>query len=250
MQDIVCLEASELSEGIAQRHVSCREVMTAHLDHIEAVNPTINALVAVQPREDLLRQADERDRELGAGRRRSWMHGFPHAVKDLTEVAGIPFTAGSPIHRERIGRIDDAFVRRLRNAGATIIGKTNTPELGLGSQTYNPVWGTTVNPYDTTRTAGGSSGGAAAALAARMVPVADGSDYMGSLRNPAAFTNTVGFRPSLGRIPKPGYVAQLSTIGPMGRTVTDAARLFDEVMANPATRVRGRPVGPVVRTGR
>nr|WP_271212514.1 amidase [Rhodococcus wratislaviensis]GLK39058.1 amidase [Rhodococcus wratislaviensis] len=257
MDDIVRLEATELSAAIAARRVSCREVMTAYLDHIEAVNPTINAIVALQPRDELLRQATERDQELRQGRARSWMHGFPHAVKDITEVRGISFTAGSPIYANRIGATDDPVVRRIRDAGAVIVGKTNTPELGLGSQTYNPVWGTTVNPYDTTRTAGGSSGGAAAALAARMLPVADGSDYMGSLRNPAAFTNVIGFRPSFGRIPKAGFIAQLSTLGPMGRTVTDVARLLEVMQGaeshaplalNPGPEVAS-PAPAVVLTG-
>ncbi|OZC45522.1 amidase [Rhodococcus sp. WWJCD1] len=230
--ELLMFDALELSGKIKRREVSCVETMTAYLDHIEIHNPTVNAIVALRDREELIAEARERDDQLAQGQYLGWMHGFPHAVKDLSAVKGLPFTSGSAIFADRIAEADDLFVARIRAAGAIIIGKTNTPEFGYGSQTYNPVYGTTVSPYDTSRTAGGSSGGAAAALALRMLPVADGTDYMGSLRNPAAFNNVVGFRPSWGRIPEPGFIAQGAVAGPMGRSVTDVAHLLS-TMAGP-----------------
>lgn len=231
-ESLVRLDALALSAAIRNRDVSCEQVMTAFLDHIERVNPQVNAIVALRDRHDLLTEARERDEQLRHGRYLGWMHGFPHAVKDLAAAKGLPWTAGSPIYADHVARTDAVFVERIKEAGAIVIGKTNTPEFGFGSQTYNPVWGTTTTPYDTTRTAGGSSGGAASALAARMLPVADGSDYMGSLRNPAAFNNVLGFRPSTGRVPEPGFITQLAVNGPMGRTVHDVAALLS-VMAGP-----------------
>ncbi|SDS14930.1 amidase [Microlunatus soli] len=239
--DLVHLEARQLSALIRDRRISCVEVMESYLEHIDRHNPRVNAIVSIRPRDELLAEAGERDRQLRDGDRRGWMHGFPHAVKDLAAARGIRHTAGSVIHRDRVADTDDLFVQRIRAAGAIIIGKTNTPEFGLGSQTYNPVFGTTATPYDTDRTAGGSSGGAAAAVALRMLPVADGSDYMGSLRNPAAFCNVYGLRPSIGRVPnRAGFVAQLSAIGPMARSVTDLALLLStQAGPDPYT-----PLGP------
>jgi ureidomalonase len=238
---LVELGAAALAARIAAREVSCVEVVEAHLDRIDALNPQVNAIVARRDRESVLAEAAERDRALAAGAPVGPLHGIPMAIKDLAEVAGQPWTAGSPVHRDRVGQVDEPFVARVRAAGAVLVGRTNVPELGLGSQSYNPVWGTTTNPYDPTRTAGGSSGGAAAALALRMLPVADGSDYMGSLRNPAAFCNVLGLRPSRGRVPKPGFVAQLSEVGPMGRSVADVALLLS-VLAGPD------PAAPLART--
>lgn len=232
IDELVMSDALELSGKIKRREVSCVETMTAYLDHIETHNPAVNAIVALRDRGELLAEAKERDRQLANSQYLGWMHGFPHAVKDLSAVEGMPFTSGSPIFADRVAEADDLFVARIKAAGAIVIGKTNTPEFGFGSQTYNPVYGTTVSPYDTSRTAGGSSGGAAAALALRMLPVADGTDYMGSLRNPAAFNNVVGFRPSWGRIPERGFVAQGAVAGPMGRSVTDVAHLLS-TMAGP-----------------
>jgi amidase len=155
------------------------------------------------------------------------LHGLPFAVKDLAAAKGLLWTEGSPVYAQRVADVDELYVRRVKDAGAIVVGKTNVPEFGLGSQTYNPVYGATATPYDTERTAGGSSGGAAAALALRLLPVADGSDYLGSLRNPAAFCNVLGFRPSFGRVPTPGFVAHPSVVGPMGRTVDDVAALLN-----------------------
>ncbi|MFG2427992.1 amidase [Streptomyces sp. NPDC048590] len=230
--EIVTLEARHLASAVKLRQVSCEEVMEAYLRHIEEFNPKVNAVVGMRDPEACLDEARERDRDLRRGRYLGWMHGLPHAVKDLSPAKGLPWTEGSPVHRHRIASTDALFVQRIKRSGAVVIGKTNTPEFGLGSQTYNSVWGTTGNAYDPSLTAGGSSGGAASAVALRMLPVADGSDYMGSLRNPAAFNGVVGFRPSAGRVPNPGYVAQLGTAGPMGRTVADVAALLS-VMAGP-----------------
>ncbi len=235
--DLLMLDAVALSRAIHGKEISCREVMQTYLDHVERFNPQVNAIVSLQPRELLLKQAGERDDELQRGQSRGWMHGLPHAVKDLVLTKGIRTTLGSPL-ADTVPEEDAIFVERLRNNGAIIIGKTNTAELGLGSQTCNPVFGTTLNPYDRSKTVGGSSGGAAAALAMRMLPVADGTDMMGSLRNPAAYANVLGFRTSHGRVPSAGielFVAQLSVAGPMARTVRDLAIVLS-VMAGPDAR--------------
>lgn len=226
---IVDLDARQLSQCIRTRRISCAEVMSAYLAQISRINPTVNAIVSIRPFEDLLANAAVRDRELDRGLWRGVLHGFPFAVKDLADVAGLPTTKGSPIFVGSIAERDSPFVAKLRAAGVVFIGKTNTPEFGLGSQTFNSVFGTTVNAYDQSRCAGGSSGGAAVALATRMVPLADGSDFMGSLRNPAAFNNVIGFRPSIGRVPEPGFMSNPSVVGPMGRTVHDAALLLSVI---------------------
>jgi len=211
---------------IAARKVAPAEVMAAYLDRIDAVNPAINAIVSLRDRGDLMRAARTAD----DAEPRGWLHGVPFAVKDLCATAGLRTTYGSPIFAGFIPEKDDLLAARMRGAGAIFIGKTNTPEWGHGSHSFNPVHGVTRNPYDLTRTAGGSSGGAAAGLAARMLPVADGSDMMGSLRNPAAFCNVYGFRPSWGLVAGDAggeaFLATLATEGPMGRCVEDVARLL------------------------
>ncbi len=226
---IVMLDAIPLAAAIRARQLSCVEVMTAYLDHIDRWNPGVNAIVALQPRDALLAQAAERDAQAARGEWLGPLHGFPSAVKDLQPVRGIVSTRGSPIFREFIPPADGLMVERLRRAGAIFIGKTNTPEFGLGSHTYNAVYGLTRNPYDPSRSAGGSSGGAAVALALRMLPVADGSDFGGSLRNPAGWNNVLGFRTSLGRVPAGGdelWFPGMSVIGPMARNVPDLAFLL------------------------
>jgi amidase len=228
--EIVAASALELSQWIRLRKVSCREVMSAFLDHIERVNTPANAIVSLRERSALLADAAERDAQLARGEYLGWLHGIPQAPKDLTATAGIASTQGSPIFRDEVPKADALVAARMRAQGAIFIGKTNSPEFGLGSHTYNPVFGTTLNAYEPTRSAGGSSGGAAVALALRMLPVADGSDMMGSLRNPAGWNNVFGFRPSQGRVPSVPAVdvfyQQLSTAGPMGRTVPDVAMLL------------------------
>jgi amidase len=226
---IVALDAVELSRQIHARSISCREVMAAYLAQIERLNSRVNAIVSLRDAEILMGEADAADAELARGQSKGWMHGFPHAVKDLVATAGIRTTRGSPLFADVVPDKDALLVERVKGAGAIVIGKTNVPEFGLGSHSFNPVFGTTRNAYALDRTAGGSSGGAAVALALRMLPVADGSDTGGSLRNPAAFNNVFGFRPSLGRVPRVDgelFVQQLSTEGPMARTVTDLAWLL------------------------
>ena len=230
--EIVTLTAVELSQRIRSKQVSCAEVMESYLAQIERYNPKVNAIVSLQPRDTLLQQAKERDAQLARGESLGWMHGFPHAVKDLALTKGIRTSHGSPL-LDGVPEHDDIFVERLRRNGAILIGKTNVPEMGFGSQSYNPVFGTTLNAYDQTKCAGGSSGGAAVSLALHMLPVADGSDMMGSLRNPAAFNNVFGFRTSYGRVPAADaemFLHTLSVNGPMGRSASDVAMLLS-VMA-------------------
>jgi amidase len=225
------LDADALSRAIHAKEVSCREVMRATLDRIAAVNPRVNAIVSVQDEGDLLRQADARDAALARGESLGWMHGMPQAIKDAAETKGITTTLGSPLLASHVPRHDALMVERMRAAGCIVVGKTNTPEFGLGSHTFNEVFGVTRNAFDDAKSAGGSSGGAAVALATHMLAVADGSDFMGSLRNPAGWNDVYGFRPSQGRVPRwPAadvWVALLSTEGPMGRTVKDVAALLD-----------------------
>jgi len=226
---IVDMEAVALARAIRARQVSCVEVMGAYLDQIERLNPAANAIVALQDRGELLKQAAAKDADLAAGRAVGLLHGFPHAIKDLQPAKGIRFTQGSPIFKDTVATTDSLPVERVRNAGAVIIGKTNTPEFGLGSNTFNPVYGITRNAYVPTQSAGGSSGGAAVALALRMVPVADGSDYAGSLRNPAGWNNVYGFRTSIGRVPLAGrevWLPSMGVNGPMARNVADLALLL------------------------
>ncbi|VDC24340.1 amidase [Pseudogemmobacter humi] len=224
--------ALELTALIARREVKPSEVIAAHLDRIAAVNGAVNAVVALRDADAIMR--DARAMDDAAPRGALW--GLPLAVKDLLQTKGIRTTFGSPLWRDHVPGADDLLVARMKAAGALVIGKTNTPEWGHGSHTFNPVWGATRNPYDLARSAGGSSGGAAAALAARMVPLADGSDMMGSLRNPAAFCNVYGFRPSWGLVPvDAGYesfIDTLATEGPMARDVADLALLLS-VQAGP-----------------
>jgi amidase len=227
--DIVTMDGAALSRAIRAKHLSCVEVMTAYLAQIDRLNGRVNALVALQPPDQLLNQAKERDAQLARGEYMGPLHGIPHAVKDLQPVKGIRTTQGSPIFKDFVPTTDSLMVERLRNAGAIFIGKTNTPEFGLGSHTYNPVYGITRNAYDQSRSAGGSSGGAAVALALRMVPFADGSDFGGSLRNPSGWNNVLGFRTSIGRVPRDSrdiWLPSMSVTGPMARNVTDLALLL------------------------
>ena len=199
--DLLALDAVALAAAVAGREISCAELMSATLDRIDALNPRFNAIVALRERGALMAEAQAKDAELARGAAPGPLHGFPLAVKDLEPVKDLPFTKGTPILRNFRPAADSPMVERLRAAGAIFIGKTNTPEFGLGSQTTNPVYGPTRNAYDERLTCGGSSGGAAVALALRMLPVADGSDYGGSLRNPAGWSNVFGFRPSFGQSP-------------------------------------------------
>jgi len=230
--------AVELVGMIRRREVSAREVLDACLDRIAEVNPVVNAIVTLVP-EQAADRAAEADRRTMADDELGVLHGLPIAHKDLAFTAGIRTTKGSPLLADFVPDEDDLVVQRLRSAGAVTIGKTNTPEFGAGSQTFNPVFGATLNPYDTTKTCGGSSGGAAVALATGMIPIADGSDMGGSLRNPASFCNVVGMRPSYGRVPSwPNSTpwSVLGTSGALARSVDDLA-LQLQAIAGPDDRV-------------
>ena len=224
--DVIFASARELAQQIRSRHVSCREVMSAFLAQIARLNPQLNAIVAKLDDDVCLALADTADAALGAGVSIGPLHGLPTAFKDLEAAVGFPQSKGSPLFRTVMPEADSVLVERIRRAGAIPIGKTNVPEFGMGSQTYNTVYGTTLNPYDRTKTAGGSSGGAAVALAAGMLPIADGGDLGGSLRNPANFNNIVALRPSVGLVPvapSPIPFLGVSTKGAMARSVADVA---------------------------
>jgi len=234
MADALCFtSARELASMIAARQVSVREVMSAFLGQVRRLNPTLNAIVARLDDDSCLALADAADRELARGTRVGPLHGLPIAFKDLEAAIGFPFTKGSRIFKDVMPADDTVIVERLRSAGVIPIGKTNVPEFGMGSHTYNKLYGTTYNPYDRTKSAGGSSGGAGAALAAGLLPLADGSDLGGSLRNPANFNNIVALRPSVGLVPiTPTALPMVgvSVKGPMARSVSDVAFLLS-VMA-------------------
>ncbi len=231
MSELVWKTAVEWAELIKRREVSATEVAQAHIDQIDAVNPEVNAIITYLPEMalELARSADEkqaRGDELGV------LHGLPIAHKDAAETKGIRTTMGSPVYSDYIPEADDLIIERLKAAGCVTLGKTNVPEFGAGSHTFNRVFGATRNPYDLNRTCGGSSGGAAVALATGMIPIADGSDLGGSLRNPASFCNVVGFRPSPGRVPqypKSNAWDTLGVSGPMGRTVQDVALMLQAI---------------------
>jgi amidase len=230
--EICFMTATEMARRIRKRELSCREVMQAHLNQIERVNPIVNAIVTRIPAEQALGLADAADAALSQGKDIGPLHGLPIAHKDLVPTKDMRTTWGSPIYKDFVPDHDGLIVERLKKAGAITIGKTNTPEFGAGSQTFNPVFGETLNPYDTTKTCGGSSGGAAVSLACGMLPLADGSDMGGSLRNPANFCNIVGFRTSPGRVPLwPEMVAwfPISVEGPMARTVQDVALMLSSI---------------------
>jgi amidase len=229
--ELCFLSATELARRIRVKDLSAREVMEAHLAQIDRVNPKVNAIVTLLP-ELAMAQAKNADEALVRGEAIGPLHGLPIAHKDLVPTKGIRTTYGSRIFKDHVPDHNGLIVERLQQAGAITIGKTNTPEFGAGSQTFNEVFGATLNPYDLTKTCGGSSGGAAVALACGLLPIADGSDTGGSLRNPANFCNVVGFRPSPGRVPV--WPTQLgwwgiSVQGPMARTVPDTALMLSAI---------------------
>src|SRR5215831_9488226 len=233
--ELCFLSATELVQRIRLRDVSCEQVMRAHIDQIQRVNPSVNAIVTFVPEQALsaARAADAAlARRQAAAPEAAPLYGLPVAHKDLVLTKGMRTTFGSPLFRDFVPDTDSLIVERLKAGGAINLGKTNTPEFGAGSQTFNAVFGATRNPYDPSKTCGGSSGGAAVALACGLVPVADGSDAGGSLRNPAAFCNVVGFRPSIGHVPNPkasfGW-STLSTSGCLGRSVADLAFVLSTI---------------------
>ncbi len=229
--EICFLPATELARRIRAKQLSAVEVLEAHLAQIERVNPRVNAIITLVA-DQALDQARTADAALARGDAVGPLHGLPIAHKDLMETKGIRTTSGSPIYANHVPDHSALIVERIQRAGAITIGKTNVPEFGAGSQTFNPVFGATLNPYDTSKTCGGSSGGAAVALACGMIPIADGSDMGGSLRNPAGYCNVVGLRPSPGRVPSwPTQLGwnTLSVDGPMARTVADVALLLSAI---------------------
>jgi amidase len=229
------MSAVDLAARLARKQVSAREVMSAHLAQIERLNPKVNAIVTLVA-EQAMDGASKADEAITRRDPIGVLHGLPVAHKDLVDTAGIRTTRGSPFYRDHVPTRDALIVTRIRAAGAVTVGKTNTPEFGAGSQTFNTVFGATRNPYDVTKTCGGSSGGAATAVAARMLPIADGSDTGGSLRNPPAFCNVVGLRPSPGRVASESTSwSPLSVSGPIARTVADVA-LFLSAIAGPDPR--------------
>jgi amidase len=235
--EICFMTACEMARRVRGKELSAREVVAAHLRQVERINPTVNAIVTLTA-ERAMQEAALADERLARGEEVGPLHGLPVAHKDLQETAGVRTTYGSLIHEGYVPAFDSLVVERLKNAGAISLGKTNTPEFGAGSQTFNAVFGATLNPFDLTKTCGGSSGGAAVALACGMVTLADGSDMGGSLRNPASFCNVVGLRPSPGRAPSWSSERAWFTLtvdGPMARTVSDAALMLS-VLAGPDPR--------------
>ncbi|HTN80358.1 MAG TPA: amidase, partial [Acidimicrobiales bacterium] len=237
--DLWSCGAADLVAMMRARTVSSREVVTAFLDRIEALNPAFNAIISRRPNDEVLDEADAADRALLAGEEVGALHGLPHAIKDTANTAGMRSTYGSPLFADQVPHADGLAVGRVRQAGAIFIGKTNVPELGLGSHTYNPIFGATGNAWNPAFSAGGSSGGAAVAVAQRMLPMADGSDLGGSLRNPGGWNNVFGFRPSQGRVPSwprtDAFFAQLVTEGPIARCAADLALLLG-VQSGPDAR--------------
>jgi amidase len=229
--------ARDQASAVRSGAISARELLELHLDRIAERNPQLNAVVSLDEERARL-GADEADRALASGAEPGPLHGLPFAFKDTHAVAGWRTTYGSPLYADHVPDTDELIVERVRRAGVVVIGKTNVPEFAAGSHTFNKVFGTTLNPVDPARSAGGSSGGAASALASGMVPLADGSDMGGSLRNPASFCGVVGLRPSLGRVPEWPLYNQWETTsvgGPMARNVGDLALLLS-VMAGPDPR--------------
>ncbi|WP_443269855.1 amidase [Variovorax sp. JS1663] len=253
--DIVALDATALSRAIHARTLSCAEVLDAYLAQIDRLNPVVNALVARPDPEALRLQAAACDERLARGESLGPLHGFPQAPKDIMPVAGMVTTRGSPIFQGQVSRTDAVVFERMRRGGAIFVGRSNSPEFGLGGHTYNPVYGTTRNAFDPARSAGGSSGGAGVAVALRMLPLADGSDMMGSLRTPAAFNNVYGLRTSFGCVPHGPtdelFFQQFSVAGPMARNIPDLALLLSVLAGfDPRLPLTRRQDDPAVFTQR
>ncbi|MFT5342542.1 MAG: amidase [Paracoccaceae bacterium] len=245
--------ATELLFDLTTGELSAAALMQATLSQIERVNPKVNAIVALRDADALMAEATAADQSRSRGLVHGPLHGLPIAVKDLADVAGIVSSHGSPIFAGHVPDKDALIAQRMRDAGAILIGKSNVPEFGLGSHSFNPVYGVTRNPYDLSVSAGGSSGGAATALATGMTALADGSDMMGSLRNPAAWNNVYGFRPSFGRVPAEPegdtFLHQLATHGPMARSPEDIALLLDVISGADPQQMHGYPVADIAPLG-
>jgi amidase len=246
MTDFTYESALALSKKLESGDISASELMQSTLSRVDAVNGDVNAIVSLRDGDALIAEAKAAD----AVPRKGWLHGIPIAIKDLGNAAGFPTSMGSPLFAGDMADEDDLIVANLRNAGAIVIGKTNTPEFGLGSHTFNPVFGATRNPYGHGQTAGGSSGGAAVALATGMLSVADGSDMMGSLRNPAAWNNVYGMRPSWGLIPSEpkgdSFIHHMATNGPMARNPADMAALLDTMASLDPRQPHGTTQAPAL----
>jgi amidase len=246
------MSARELARMLATRAISAREVMSAFLGQIDRINPKINAIVAKLDDEKCLSLAEEADRCLARGDRVGPLHGLPFAFKDLDPAVGFPMTRGSTIYKDFVPSEDSVLVERLRGAGVIAVGKTNVSEFGMGSHTYNEVYGTTLNPYDLSKSAGGSSGGAGAALAAGLLPLASGSDLGGSLRNPANFNNIVALRPTVGLVPSAPVALPFlgfTVKGPMARSVADTAFLLGVMAGADARDPAVYPSDPAIFAG-
>lgn len=227
--ELCYMRATELAAKIKNKDVSAVEVMTAFFDRIEKVNPKVNAIVAMVSRDNAMAMAKQADADMAAGKPVGKLHGFPWAIKDTEDCVGFPTTKGAIPLKNYMPKEDSIVAERMRAAGALFIGKTNTPEFAAGSNTINPVYGPTLNAYDLTRTCGGSTGGGAVAVTTGMLPIADGSDAGGSCRNPGAWSNIVGFTPSMGRVPYDypvGFFLRIPTVGPMARTAREAGFLL------------------------
>ena len=248
MSELLFSSVRELSNWLVSRKLSSRELLDATLAQIDRVNPALNAVVTLD-REGAYANADAVDARRVSGKPTSPLAGLPIAMKDLEPVKGMRTTMGSPILKDWIPDYDSIMVDRFRSHGLTLLGKTNTPEFGLGSQTFNAVFGATKNPWDVTKTCGGSSGGAAVAVASGMLPFADGSDMGGSLRNPANFCGVVGLRPSPGRVPiypSLNHWGTLGVVGPIARTAEDAAWLLSIQAGDDPRAAIGRCGDPTV----
>ena len=235
--DLCFLSATKQSELIRTQKISAVQLIRAHLDQIERFNPVLNAIVTLTA-ESAMAEAVLADKKTASNEPLGVLHGLPVAHKDLFLTKGVRTTFGSLAFKDFVPEVDSLPVERLKQAGAISLGKTNTPEFGAGSQTFNAVFGSTPNPYNLSKTCGGSSGGGAVALASGMIAIADGTDLGGSLRNPASFCNLVGIRPSVGRVPSwPDSLAwyPFSVPGPMARTVQDLA-LAMAAMSGPDDR--------------
>jgi amidase len=230
VNDLLDLPAYELRRLIGKRETSAAEVVEACLERIAELNPTLNAIVTLNPR--ALEDAVNLDGRLARGENPGPLCGLPVGIKDVTPVAGLRTTFGSPIYADHVPKEDALVVTRLREAGAVILGKTNCPEFAAGGNTFNEVFGRTRNPWDPTKSAGGSTGGGAAGLASGMIALAEGTDLGGSLRIPASFCGVVGLRPSVGLVPT--YPSDwvwddLQVTGPMARTSEDVALMLQSV---------------------
>lgn len=248
MSELLFSSVRELSGLLTSRKLSSRELLDATLAQVDRVNPMLNAIVTLD-REGAYANADAIDARRASGKPTSPLAGLPIAMKDLEPVKGMRTTMGSPILKDWIPDYDTLMVERFRLHGLTLLGKTNTPEFGLGSQTFNSVFGATKNPWDVTKTCGGSSGGAAVSVATGMLPFADGSDMGGSLRNPANFCGVVGLRPSPGRVPTYPAVnlwSTLGVLGPIARTAEDAAWLLSIQAGDDPRAAMGRCGDPTM----